>query len=148
MTGRKKDVSRYEDMSRGIGASAKLVLQDEKTVVYEYAPYDLNESEYADGYFIRDGMIVIEKDAFVEPEIREKIKRKPGGRKVLIVKRIVRDVDYDRLFRDGKVIVENSRFCQKPVWNGIDQMTLRLVRHIFELYQRKGEILPYIEIHI
>ncbi|MBO5245052.1 MAG: hypothetical protein J6B02_03015 [Selenomonadales bacterium] len=134
-------------MSRGIGASAKLVLQDEDTVIYEYAPYDLNEDGYADGYFIRDGLIIIARSAFVEPEIREKIKRKPSGRKVLIVKCIVREVDYARLFRGGKVIVENSRFCKKPVWNGIDQMTLRLVRYIFELYQRDGDIPSSVGLH-
>lgn len=33
-------------MSRGIGAHANLVLEDENTVMYEYGGYNLNEPEY------------------------------------------------------------------------------------------------------
>ena len=33
-------------MSRGIGAHANLVLEDENTVIYEYGGYNLNEPEY------------------------------------------------------------------------------------------------------
>lgn len=29
-------------MSMGYGGSVRIVLQDEKTVVYEYSPYNLN----------------------------------------------------------------------------------------------------------
>ena len=33
-------------MSRGIGAHANLVLQDDKTVIYEYGGYNLSEEKY------------------------------------------------------------------------------------------------------
>ena len=33
-------------MSRGIGAHANLILEDEQTVIYEYGGYNLNNSEY------------------------------------------------------------------------------------------------------
>lgn len=33
-------------MSMGYGGSARLVLQDEKTAIYEYSPYNLNEVDY------------------------------------------------------------------------------------------------------
>ena len=33
-------------MSRGIGAHAKKVLEDDETVIYEYGGYNLNEPEY------------------------------------------------------------------------------------------------------
>ena len=33
-------------MSRGFGGSARIVWQDENIVVYEYAPFNLNEQEY------------------------------------------------------------------------------------------------------
>ena len=34
------------DMSRGMGARANLRLQDEKTIIYEYGGYNLNEDNF------------------------------------------------------------------------------------------------------
>ena len=101
-------------MSMGFGGFARIVLQDENTVIYEYAPYNLNESAYRNRDRIYDGLITICKDALVEPDIHEKIKRMPGGRKKVVVKRIHRSVDYAALFALGKIEVENSRFCWRP----------------------------------
>ena len=98
-------------MSRGFGGSARIVLQDENTVVYEYAPFNLNEPEYRNSEHTYDGLITISKDSVVEPEIHEKLKRMPSGRKKLIVKRIRRDVDYSALLDAGKITIENSRYC-------------------------------------
>ena len=44
-------------MSRGFGGSARIVWQDENTVVYEYAPFNLNErnTEIANTYMM-DGL--------------------------------------------------------------------------------------------
>lgn len=33
-------------MSKGIGVKAKLILQDDKTVIYEYGSYNWNEENY------------------------------------------------------------------------------------------------------
>mgnify|MGYP006967273519 CR=1 FL=1 len=33
-------------MSRGIGAHANLILEDEKTIIYEYGGFNLNDLEY------------------------------------------------------------------------------------------------------
>lgn len=62
-------------MSRGIGAHANLVLEDENTVIYEYGGYNLNEPEYRNENHIYDGMITISRDCFAEPEIHEKLKK-------------------------------------------------------------------------
>ena len=51
----------------------------------------------------------------MEPEIHEKLKRLPNGRKKLIVKRIRRDVDYMALLKANKIIIENSRYCWRFV---------------------------------
>ena len=51
-------------MSRGIGAHANLVLEDENTVIYEYGGYNLNEPEYRNENHIYDGMITISRDLF------------------------------------------------------------------------------------
>lgn len=61
-------------MSRGIGAHAKKVLEDDETVIYEYGGYNLNEPEYWNENHILDGTITIQKNCFVEPEIHEKLK--------------------------------------------------------------------------
>ena len=62
-------------MSRGIGAHAKKVLEDDETVIYEYGGYNLNEPEYWNENHILDGAITIQKNCFVEPEIYEKLKK-------------------------------------------------------------------------
>lgn len=43
-------------MSRGIGAHANLILEDEKTVIYECGGYNLNDSEYRNEKYICDGI--------------------------------------------------------------------------------------------
>ena len=85
-------------MSIGVGGRARLVAQDECTLIYEYAPYNLNENEYRNANHIFDGIITIDRDAVVEAEIREKTKKMPSGRKKTVIKRIRVDVDYERLF--------------------------------------------------
>ena len=46
-------------MSRGIGAHANLVLQDENTVIYEYGGYNLNEEQFRNKEQVYDGTITI-----------------------------------------------------------------------------------------
>ena len=130
-------------MSIGYGGSARIVMKDEKTVMYEYAPYNLNDKDYKNGNRIYDGLIIISKDALVEPEIHEKLKRMPSGRKKHIVRRVRSNVDYSALLAAGKIIVENSRYC----WNftganeDIGMIAMRIILHIFDQYQDEG-ILP------
>lgn len=63
-------------MSRGIGAYANLVLEDENTVMYEYGGYNLNEPEYRNENNVYDGTITIARDCFAESEIHEKLKKR------------------------------------------------------------------------
>ena len=130
-------------MSMGYGGSAKVVLQDEKTVIYEYSPYNLNKPNYWNRDRIYDGLITISKDAMVEPDIHEKLKRMPSGRKKLIVKRVRRNVDYDALLKAGKISIENSRYCWHFVGTekNIGMIAMHLIFHIFDQYQDEG-ILP------
>ena len=127
-------------MSHGYVGAARIALQDENTVVYEYAAYNLNVEELRNSDHIYDGLITISKNAFVEPEIHEKLKRMPSGRKKLIVKRIERDVDYTALFNEGKITVENSHFCWRTLDNGVGMMAMRIIFKIFRLYQETGRI--------
>ena len=68
-------------MSRGIGGSCRIVEEDEHTVIYEYGGYNLNKSEYRNPDRICDGLITVDKNVLVEPEIHTKIKRTQGGKK-------------------------------------------------------------------
>lgn len=68
-------------MSRGIGAHAKIVLEDDVIVIYEYGGYNLNEPEFRNEAHVYDGYITVLKECFIEPEIREKVKKMPSGRK-------------------------------------------------------------------
>lgn len=51
-------------MSRGIGAYANRVLQDDETVIYEYSGYNLNDEKYRNETRICDGIITIKKSSF------------------------------------------------------------------------------------
>lgn len=70
-------------MSIGVGAHADLVLHDEKIVIYEYGGYNLNEPEFRNEENLCDGIITIQRDCFLEPEIHKKLKRMPSGRRIL-----------------------------------------------------------------
>ncbi len=127
-------------MSLGRGGLAKVVAQDADTVIYEYYTYDLNHEGYENSDKIYDGIITINKNSFVEPEIHEKIKKLPGGRKKLVTKRIPRDVDYSMLIEAGQISVKNSKFCYYILDNGIGKSAMTLINKIFESYQIKGVI--------
>ena len=130
-------------MSIGYGGKARIVLQDEKTVVYEYSPYNLNEPVYMNKERIYDGLITIKKSALMEPEIHEKMKKMPKVQKVSIVKRIRRKVDYDSIISRNEVCIENSSYCWRFVGieKNIGMIAMRIVFRIFDEYQEKG-ILP------
>ena len=136
-------------MSRGFGGSARIVLQDENAVVYEYAPFNLNEPEYRNSEHIYDGLITISKDSLVEPEIHEKLKRMPSGRKKLIVKRIRRDVDYSALLDAGKITIENSSYCWHMVGTkkDIGMMAMRIIFRIYDHYQDEGTLPETVSLH-
>lgn len=130
-------------MSMGYGGTAKILLQDENVVVYEYLPYNLNDSDYRNADRICDGLITISKLALVEPEIHVKMKRMPSGRKQFKEKRIRCEVDYDSLLHNGEICIENSKYCWQFVGgeNNIGMIAMRIVFQIFDEYQDK-EILP------
>lgn len=62
--------------------------------MYEYDGYNLNEPEYRNENHVYNGTITIARAWFAEPDIHEKLKKMPSGRKKLITKRISVSVDY------------------------------------------------------
>ena len=123
----------------GYAARCRIKAENETEAVYEYACYNLNNEEYELARESYSGMITIKKIAFVEPEIHEKIKRFPNGKKKVITKRIKREVDYETLFETGKITIKNSTYCWKTV-SGFDLMALKLVWKIFDMYQDNSMI--------
>ena len=129
-------------MSKGIGAHANKIAEDDHTVIYEYGGYNLNEPEYRNTDHVYDGTITIQKNCFVEPEIHEKLKKMPSGKKKLITKRITVPVHYGEMIEDGRIVVENCSNCWRTTGDDfhIDVMVGHLLFYIFLRYQEEGEI--------
>lgn len=137
-------------MSRGIGAHANLVFQDDKTVIYEYGGYNLNEEEFRNETHIYDGTITIQRSCFLEPEIHEKLKKMPGGKKKLVTKRIPVATDYSKYIEDGLIVVENCSNCWKTTDDEkrIDVMALHVLFFLFLRYQEQGTLPEYISYNV
>ena len=127
-------------MSIGIGAFCKRIAEDNNTVIYEYGSYDLNDINYRNERRIADGIITISKSALIEPDIHNKIKRLPNGKKKRIIKRIPRDVPLSYLFDNKFVTVENCSHCWNTSENGIDVMASAIVWHLVLEYQKTGQL--------
>lgn len=135
-------------MSIGIGGSARIVMQDDHSVMYEYACYNLNKEQYRNPDRIYDGVITINKSALVEPEIHEKVKKWPSGRKQLITKRIHREVDYETRINAGLIVIENSCFCWHILDGGAGKIAMHLLFRIFGHYQTNGKLPETVGYHV
>lgn len=127
-------------MSRGIGGSCRIVEEDEHTVIYEYGGYNLNKPEFRNPDHICDGLITIDKNALVEPEIHTKIKRTQCGKKELVTKRVLRDVPYVELIESGKIEIQNCSNCWQTFPSGKDIIAFHLIFKIFNMYQEDGNL--------
>lgn len=135
-------------MSIGTGGCARMVLQDESTAIYEYYAYNLNDEKFRDLHCEYDGLVTIDKSSLAEPEIHEKVKKFPGGRKEAVIKRIPKAVDYPALLISEKIIVKNSRFCWRFLDNGTGYMAMRLVAEIYNAYQLDGRLPETVSCHM
>jgi len=125
-----------------------MIAQYASAVINEYGPHNQNREQYRNPDRIYDGVITVSKSALVEPEIHERIKKWPSGRKQLIIKRIPRDVDYNACFEAGLITVENSRFCWHILPEAVGAIALHLVFQIFTEYQETGELPETVGYHI
>lgn len=127
-------------MSLGYGGSCKRELEDENMIIYSYSSYNLNEEQFRNSDRIYDGTITINKSCLIEAEIHEKIKKKPNGRKKLIVNRIPKSIDIFEMIAQGQIQIENSKNTWKML-QSFDYIAISLCRIIFHEYQLNG-ILP------
>ncbi len=128
----------------GYGGYADLQQFDDTLVMYLYCCYNVNNNDYKRFMEIEDGELYIERDAFAEPEIHEKIKKTASGRKKPVVKRIKKDVSFDKLFETGKIKVKNAAGTWSTTRSGIDIAALKILYKIFDEYQETGELPKHI----
>lgn len=123
---------------------ANKVVEDEKMVIYSYCCYHIGEDKWQEMKEKWDGEIYISRDAFIEPEIHEKIKRMPSGKKKLVTKRIPRNVWPKDLINEGKLIVKNASGTWKTDEDGIDFIAGYLVMKLIDEYQLTGSISQHV----
>lgn len=129
-------------MSKGIGTNANLIFQDDTTIIYKYGNYNLNETELKNKNNIYDGTITIQRSCFLEPRIHNKFKKKRNGKKELITKKIIINVDYPKMLKDNLIIVKNCSQCYKTINDdkNIDIMVYHILYYLFLKYQEQEEI--------
>lgn len=126
-------------MSLGYGGFCRMIIEDASSALYTYYCFNWNIDQFRNPDHVSDGYITIRKDCLVEPEIHEKIKRFPNGKKKKIVKRIVQDVDIRGRIKDGSIEIENSSFAWYLI-GGYDRIALLLIDDIFTEYQKTGRL--------
>lgn len=124
----------------GYGSISRKFVEDDEFIIYEYYSYNWSEPRFSNREKIFDGFITIRKNSLIEPELREKFRRMPGGRRKNFIKKILVDVPLDELLAADDVQVENSSFAWKILPNGIDLMAYRLCKRIFLRYQDEGKL--------
>lgn len=127
-------------MTIGRSAYCRLVAEDERTVIYEYACSNWCYGDYQKDIKTFDGIIMIDKSCFVKAELREKIRRNHSGRKVTVVKKIIQDVDVSSLIHEGKIYVKNCKACKDFVRGNIGFLALMLLWELFRKYQEIEEV--------
>ena len=137
-------------MSIGIGAFAKMVLEDDNTVMYEYGNYNLNDDRFRNKELIKDGLITIQKECFLEPEIHEKIKKMSIGRKKKIIKRVPVNVDCSKYFQKGKIKIEicSNTWHFAGTEKDTDILAFVLVSKILREYQEDSIIPGYVSYNV
>lgn len=125
-------------MSIGFQARANLVCSDESGFLYTYACCNLNQRErWQAAWETEDGEIMIYRGALIEPEIHEKVRRLPSGRKKTVIKRIPYWAPVEELITEGKITVKNA----SGTWEtecSVDMMAIHLIQNVFQDYQVQG----------
>lgn len=134
-------------MSLGYGGMAHKSAEDNHTVIYNYGGFNLGDPQYRNENNICDGIIWISKSCFPVPEIHERIRKMPSGRKKLVKKRILLSIYelpiMEYLSRE-QIIIENSKNCWKTIFpQQIDYIAIRLLDNIFREYQATEKILEH-----
>ena len=139
-------------MSLGYRGRCKLIDQDDTMAIYTYAGENWNDNgkSQENDCDLQDGLIIIYKKCLVEPEIHEKIKKMPSGKKKLIVKRIRKENNIAELIGKGDIVIDKrckNEFSRSRYNENQHYLAERLIDHIFDRYQDDG-MLPIEEYFI
>ena len=127
-------------MSMGYGAIAVLETEDEQTAVYRYGGFNLNIKKCRNPDRILDGYIWIERSALQQPEIHDKLKHLPNGKKERIIKRIPILQPVEEPLHLGQFKIENCSFCWKLSAEQYDLIAIHLIENISAEYQMTGSL--------
>lgn len=119
-------------MSRGYGANARLIVEDDKSAIYEYAAYNWNIPESYNRDYEHDGIISFPKSLLLEPEFHSK-RKKP--KKIIIA-------SYDAVIegiQNNQISIKSSKY-EWELQSGIGLMAYRTLWSIFEEYQKEGKL--------
>ncbi len=81
-----------------------------------------------------DGEIAIDRNSLIEPEVHEKAKRLPSGKRTTVIKRIEREAPYGDLLNAKKIRIQNASGAWVFSESGIDEVALKIVHIIFSEY--------------
>ena len=130
-------------MSLGYAGFCRKELEDEETIIYSYRGENWNlPEELREKLEPIEGMFTIQKSALEEPEIHEKVVRKPNGRKKLVRKKVMHFPDVPGHIEEGTVTID--KLCGvdtaylKP--NPFPRCVRELLYIILERYMRDGVI--------
>ena len=130
-------------MSRGIGARAHKISEDDTEVTYEYGGYNLNKPGFENPSHLYDGRIRILKCCFLSQMIYDKTQRKANNRKKSAIKHSTVSVAYWAMIALGLIEIENCSNCWSTAPCGgfvIDRMVGQLLSSLFADYLKTGKI--------
>ncbi len=129
-------------MSIGIEGYMKKIDEDQYQVIYEYKVADI-DIHYISGHSvfenIEPGYVTIDKDCFIGPEIHERIRKRPSGRKYLSVKKIPIPVKYGDYIRQGKITIEPCTYWSYFGRTSENQL-YKMLYGLFKKYQVEEKI--------
>lgn len=131
-------------MSRGIGGYMNLREADDTMLIYSYCCYNVNNDDWREMQEKEDGDIFIDRESLVEPEIHQKLKRMPSGRKKVFEKRVHRDYSLSELIEEGHISIKNASGTWRTTTEGIDMMACKMLFKLFYDYQETGIVPEHI----
>ncbi len=116
-------------MSRGRGARARLISEDENAFVYAYGSYNLNDSKHLNEKGIMDGMIRIQKDCFTDFE-----ERRENPKQAIYL--------MGRQLRAGRIVIHNCSNCWHVTsdLDRIDVLACKMLWKLFKCFLKTGKM--------
>ena len=119
----------------GFGGICRKFEEDNFCVIYEYAAYNLEDSQFLRVKYLFDGNILISKNCLMEPEFSRLSKKKRRNFKLA-------KIPLDEFLKSGEVQIENCRYAFKFLPDGTDLIAYNLCWQLLVIQQIKGELPP------